>query len=175
MKIEDFRNGDVILFHTPIKWYSPMSWLSGLIRVFTKCRYNHVGVVVENWGVPFLNEALASGIINTPLKDRLDGRLIRVIRPINTIDEYLFAIKANDKLGKTPYDFSGLLWFQLIYQLTGHWLGHTGDHADKRMYCGEYVAYMYSDIFERWWQTAPSDIHKSKEFLTLFEGQFTNN
>lgn len=171
MDLSDFKTGDIILFHTKLKWHNPMSWLSALIRMFTKCRYNHVGIVVENWGVPFLNEAIETGIISIPLKDRLNGREMRIIRQITPIvPEKEFAVKANDRLGRTGYDFSGLLWFQLIYQLTGHWLGHTGEAAKSRMYCAEYVAFMYPEVFERWWQIAPVDIHNSKEFSTLFEG-----
>lgn len=170
MQLSEFKTGDIILFHTNLIWYSPMSWLSALIRFFTKCHYNHVGVVVLNWNVPFLNEAIETGVLPITLKDRLDGRKIRVIRPIKDVDERSFAMKANDKLGHTGYDFSGLLFYQLIYQLTGHWLGHTGNHADGRMYCGEYAAFCHSEIFEKWWQTAPSDIHNSKEYYTIFEG-----
>lgn len=172
MNLSELKTGDIILFHTLVKWYSPMSWLSGLIRFFTKCRYNHVGVVVLNWGVPFLNEAIETGVLPIPVKDRISGKEIRIIRAFAQIEERPLAIKANDKLGRTGYDFSGLLWFQLIYQLTGRWTGHTGDHADKRMYCGEYAAWLFPAIFPRWWQTAPSDIHNSKDFHTIFEGKY---
>ena len=172
MNLKDFKTGDIILFHTQVKWYSPISWLSWQIRFFTKCRYNHVGVVISNWHQPFLNEAIETGVISIPIKDRLSGCDIRVIRYVNPIAEIDFAIKANDKLGHTGYDFSGLLFYQLIYQLTGHWLGHTGKAAEGRMYCGEYCAYLYPTIFEYWWKTAPSDIHNSREFTTLFEGKY---
>lgn len=175
MKITDFKTGDLILFHTQLKWYSPMSWLSVAIRFFTKSYYNHIGVVVVNWGVPFLNEAIETGIITIPLTERLDGRAIRVIRPKKAIDEKSFAVKANSKLGHTGYDFSGLIIYQLIFQMTGHWLGHTdAGGADKRMYCGEYAAWNYPKYFPKWWQTAPSEEDKSKDFNTQFEGIFKN-
>jgi len=175
MEFTNFKTGDIILFHTPVKWYSPMSWLAGLIRVFTKCRYNHVGVVILNWGVPFLNEATATGVTTMPLKDRFGDSPIRILRYNNPIKEDTFAIKANDKVGHTGYDFSGLLWFQLIYQLTGHWLGHTGAAAEGKMYCGEYAAWMFPKAFPEPWKTAPSVIYNSTKFKVKFEGMYKIN
>lgn len=172
MNYSEFQTGDIILFHTPIKWYNPLTWITPIIRFLTKSYYNHVGVVVCNWGVPFLNEAIETGVITIPLKDRLSGKNIRVIRHGSggVKSERGFAIEANDKLGHTGYDFSGLLFYQLIFQLTGCWFGHTGKHAEDRMYCGEYVAYLYRYIFEKYWLTAPSVIDSSKEFSTIFKG-----
>jgi hypothetical protein len=174
MKIADFKTGDIILFHTPLVWYKPMSWLSALIRLFTKSYYNHVGVVVCNWGVPFLNEAIEIGVTPIMLSERINGSDIRVIRPKSPImDEKTFAMQANSKLGRTGYDFKGLLFYQLIYQLTGHWLGHTdAGHADRRMYCAEYGAWMYKNIFKDWWEVAPNVIDQSVAFFTVFKGIF---
>lgn len=174
MELNDFKTGDIILFHTPIKWYNPLTWVTPIIRFLTKNYYNHVGVVVSNWEVPFINEAIETGVITIPLKDRLNGKDIKVLRHESGLikSEKEFAVKANGKLGHTGYDFSGLLFYQLIFQLTGCWLGHTGKHAEDRMYCGEYVAWNYEHIFEKYWLTAPSDIDNSREFSTMFKGVY---
>lgn len=168
MKLEDFKTGDIILFHTKFVWYKPLSWLSALIRFFTKSYYNHVGVVVRNWDVPFINEAVETGVHAVPLVDRIGSHQIRVIRPIKGVDERTFAVRANSKIGHTGYDFSGLLFYQLIFQLTGHWLGHTGVHAEGVMYCGEYAGFCHAEYFHNYWKTAPSDENKSEYFFEVY-------
>lgn len=167
----EFRTGDIILFHTKVRWYKPLTWLTAAIRFFSKSYYNHAGTVVINWDVTFLNEAIETGVISIPLKDRLDGKDIKVLRrKTMRVTEKVFATKANSKLGHTGYDFSGLLWYQLIFQLTGCWLGHTGKAAEGRMYCGEYSGWTHQDLFPEYWKTAPADIDRNEGFLTIFKG-----
>ena len=141
---------------------------------FTKSYYNHVGVVVRNWDVPCLNEAVETGVNAVPLSDRLKKSDVKILRPkIVYMDERQMAVRANSKIGHTGYDFSGLLFYQLIYQLTGHWLGHTGVHAEGRMYCGEYAAWCYVALFSNYWKTTPADIERSSDFNVVFKGVIT--
>jgi len=171
----DVRTGDIVLFRTPFKLWKPASWLSALIRYFAKIKYNHVGVVVSNWNVPFVNEALGRGVIPSPFKDRVIGVQVKILRPNFYLAdgfEKAFATKANSKLGITGYDFSGLLFFQLVYQIFGVWIGTKNKkRAEKRMYCYEYVGWCYSNLFPDWWKINPAKISDIANFSSLFEGK----
>lgn len=163
------ETGDIVLFRTKPS-LNPLSWVAAGIRFFTRYRYNHVGIVVSNWDKLFINEAVEKGVLSIPLEGRLDGQEIKIIRGINSIDEKVFARKANSFLGKTGYDFSSLLLFQLWFQLTGKWVGKKGDRASRRLYCSEYAAYMYE--LKDWWTYSPDMIGEEKNFMTIFEGEY---
>jgi hypothetical protein len=150
-----------------------MSWLSALIRLFARIRYNHTGVIVNNWSIPFVNEAVGRGIISIEAKERMAGKQVKIFRRKNPIIERDFAIRANSKLGKTPYDFSGLLFYQLAFQLFHVWIGTKNkERAEKKMYCYEYIAWLHSDIFSDWWKINPKDIEKNEYLECIFEGKF---
>ena len=54
--------------------------------------------------------------------------------------------------------------------MTGYWFGHTGIHAEGRMYCGEYAAWCYVAFFPYYWKTAPSVISESTGFDIVYKG-----
>ena len=161
----DYKTGDIVLFKTKFKWYNPITYVSVAIRAITGYDYNHVGVVVSNWDKLFLNEAIEKGVISIPLEKRLKGQEILVLRDSSPIDEKKFAVEANSFLGNTGYDFSSLLVFQLIYQITNKWIGRKEENATKRMYCSEYVAYLYK--MKDWWAVAPDAIGNDKRFVKI--------
>lgn len=166
------KTGDIVMFYTPLKWYKPLTWLSALIRFFTGASYNHVGVVVRNWDQPFINEAVAKGVIAIPFEHRFSNQKVLIFRFEKPQDERDFAIKANSKIGKTPYDFVNLFVWQLWFQLSGRWIGPTGD--ESKMVCSEYVAWCYQNRFSSWQKTDPEDIERSIDEFTdssvVYEG-----
>lgn len=162
------QTGDIVLFRTPFKWYNPISYLGAAIRFFTKYPYNHVGVVVSNWGKLFINEAIEKGVISIPVENRFKGEDVLILRDPIGIDEEVFARRANSFLGNTGYDFTSLLMFQLIFQVTKTWIGRTQEKAKKRMYCSEYVAYLYG--INNWWRVSPDRINNGGTFNVVFEG-----
>ena len=111
----ELKTGDIILFRTPFKVFNPISYLSASIRFFASIKYNHAGIIIKNWDVPFVNEAVGRGVISMPYIDRKADK-IKILRPAFDINEKELAQKANSALGKTPYDFSGLLFWQLLFQ-----------------------------------------------------------
>ncbi len=148
------KTGDIVFFRTKFSWKSPMSWLSVAIRWAARIKYNHVGVVVENWGQPFINEALANGIVSQPYSTRVKGKQIMVVRPKRPIEEEAYAKEANCLLG-IPYDVKGLIWDQLIFQITGKWSGQGEHEAKDRLYCYEYAALMNKEDYPDWWKVDP--------------------
>jgi hypothetical protein len=164
------QTGDIVYFRTRARLLNPLTWIAPPIRFFAKIKYNHVGVIVENWDVPFVNEAVEKGVISINSLDRIKGKVM-IKRPLFEIDERKFAVKANSMLGKTGYDFSALLIHQLIFQTTGIWMGRKGNKAAKRMYCYEYVAWCYNKLFPEWWKISPINMINHKDFETVFEGK----
>jgi hypothetical protein len=168
MKIKDIerqlKTGDIIVSRTNFKWYSPLSYLSAAIRFFAKTKYNHAELVVFNWDRCYTNEAVGRGVISSIFGTRTVGKQIRVLRPRFNISEKYIATEANSKLGITPYDVIGLI-HQAIYLSTGVWLGKRSNDADKRMYCFEYVAWVYDMDF--WYRTTPKDIIDNRNFETI--------
>lgn len=172
-KIE-LRTGDVVLVHTPLSW-KPGTWLSWTIRQFCKTRYNHCGVIVANHGKLALNEAVESGVRPIPLKDRLEGLEIIILRQPDKcefrFEQAKFAVKSNGYWGKTPYDYWALFVIFPIYILTGKWLGRKGPSAAKKQVCSEYVANCYD--MENAYKTSPKDILDYPKFVPIFQGKFT--
>lgn len=161
------ETGDVVLFRTPLKWFSPMSWLSALIRLFTGAPYNHVGVIVENWGVAFVNEANERGLVTSPAKARLYGRDILILKPKFRPNPREFSRIANSVLGVSKYDFKSLFVYQLLFQLFGTWKGKTDASAKDRFYCSEFAAWMHRETAEsmrEWYLIDPRALYDSPDF-----------
>ena len=169
--LESLRAGDVVLFRTRFKIWSPMSWLSALIRFFTGSPFNHVGLIVINQGVPFVNEANERGLVTTRAGARLWGRE-KDIRILRRMDKTFKAPKTardfskimNSYLGVSKYDFASLFIYQLIYQVFGTWHGRTSDAAKAFLYCSEYAALAHQDCFLHWWKVSPADVFKNSWF-----------
>lgn len=143
--------------------FSPVTWLAAAIRLFTGVRYNHAGVVVENWGTLFINEALGNGIRARPLKKYLHrpSSSYLILRPKNPyFNERFFAVTANDLLG-TKYGFKDI-FYQAWYRVTGVWHGRTEAKAANAMVCTEYVAYLHG--LRQWWKYSAKELLESKEF-----------
>ena len=157
------QTSDIVFFHTG-------SWLARMIRKIAKIKYNHVGIVVHVWGVPMLYEAVGRGVICTPLDDRIKGQQIKVCRLYKESDEQRYAVEASLFLGKTPYDFVGLLWHQLILNITGIYIGRTRTAAATSFYCYEYAAYMNRNEVPEWEKVIPRFFESAAWHHTIFEG-----
>ena len=167
----DFKTGYILETYTPLG-LNPMSWLSNLIRFFCKTKYSHTGIIVMNWDMPFINEAIGKGVIASPLMDKYKGHNVRISSIEHNLEERYIAQRANSKIGITGYDFSGLLWYQLVYQLTGHWFGYTTEaRASEKFYCYEFVCWTYNTLFPQWYKLEPKQMNESPLRKTLFEGK----
>lgn len=172
MKIKEIeqiiQTGDIVVSRTNFKWTNPLSYLSAAIRFFAKTKYNHAAIVVFNWNKPFTNEAIGTGVVAHPFGNRIKGKKIKVLRVYDPENESVIAIKANSKIGTVKYDFIGLI-YQAIYLTFGKWYGKKGVASEKRMYCFEYAAWVYSDIFLKYWKVRPADVIDSKYFYEVLD------
>jgi hypothetical protein len=66
-----------------------------------------------------------------------------VMRKPKAIAEKKIATKAMSKVGLTAYDFEGLLLKQPIELLTGKWHKKPSNHEQDKMYCSEFVSWVY--------------------------------
>lgn len=168
--------GDIISMYTPFKWNKPFSWLSVMIRKISRSTWSHSAVVVDIWGRAFICEALATGIVIRPIEEWGDGAVVCVSRPKVPIDKEEFSCKAMSKVGHTGYDYSSLLWYQLLYQITGRWYGHTtaSKKTAKKLYCSEYASWLFEPYFKDWFKTTPEMIQRNdKDFDHVYKGEDT--
>jgi hypothetical protein len=136
--------------------------LSKLIRKFTKSKYNHVAIYVEVWGEPFIIDAQAKGVNAISYEQWLKKYKYRyTVYRHNLADTECFkkdiSIRAFSKIGFTGYDVLSLVWYQPRYIFTGKWKGKRNEDAIKRMYCSEYVAWVYE--LPNWWKLSPEDLY----------------
>ncbi len=169
--------GDVINMYTPFSPKKPFSWLSLLIRKISKATWSHSAVAIDIWGRTFICEALATGIVVCPIADWGEGAIVSVSRPKVPVDKKEFSSRAMAYVGHTGYDYSSLLWFQLLYQITGRWMGHTdaSSKTTSRFYCSEFVGFLYNKSFPKWYETTPQKCHENKvDFDHVYEGVDTS-
>lgn len=167
----DLRNGDIILFRSNFTWSDPMTFLSAAIRFLTRSFFNHCAVVVQYAGFLQINEALADGVVSRPLEGHLDraDSEIMVLRPRIAIDNAAFTKRATSKVG-IPYDYSALILFQLLYRLTGIWIGKKYKSAERCMVCSEYAAWCYD--LPGWWYYSVKELMISNVFdVVYYEGE----
>jgi len=157
-------------FH-PISNKETATYLAPIIRFFTKYKYTHTAFVIECWGSLFVCEAFTSGIIIRPLSEFADGMTVSVLRPSFKFDKKEVSKKALSKVSTTKYDLISLLFFQILYQITGKWYGQKKERkAEKKFYCSEYVAWLYRGVFKKWYMTTPEDIHVNQNIEEVFVG-----
>ena len=136
--------------------------LSKLIMKFTKSRFSHTAIVIECWGQLYVIDAQRNGVNPRPLKEWLKeyGYYFEISRPaldLMETDIKEISIKAFSKVGYTKYDFASLFYYQPRYILTGKWKGKPSETADGRMYCSEYVGWVYN--IQNWWKLNPQEIY----------------
>lgn len=161
MEITNFQTGDLVFFRDSFSW-NPMSWLATLIRFFAGVKYNHVGIVIGT----DIFEAIGRGIVRRPLLQRISGRKIKVNRRKSHLPDEIIKQRAFYNLGR-KYDFAGLLWFQLWFQLFKHWIGFKSpEKAARKFYCYEFVAYVHDE--KDWWKVNPKDFINSTDYIEVF-------
>jgi len=141
--------------------------LARLIRLFTRSRVNHTAIAVELLGKLYVIDSQLDGTNLRPYEEWLAKYNYDFIvdRPKEFTDEH-FA-KAMSVIGTTPYDFKSLLWYQPKYILTGKWSGHRYDEAKERLYCSEYVAWIFD--LPKWWKASPEAVKQYMRKSNKFE------
>jgi len=156
----DLRSGDVL--HC-----TSNGILGKLIQKFTKSRINHTALVIEVWGELFIIDSQKDGTNPRPLSEWLIkyNYKYKIHRPKNF--SYREKYRAVSKWGHTPYDFSSLFIWQPLYILTGKWHGRKAPGADNRMYCSEYVSWVFE--IPNWWKLSPQEAFEKMNESGKFE------
>jgi hypothetical protein len=147
--------------------YRSNKFISKAIRFFLKCPYHHVGLVIELWGELFVAESKRHGLEINRLEDSIRYSRILVLKPKFEYDSVQINKFVVPLLGKHKYDIMSLYFFQLVYLLTGKWIGKRDEHASKRLYCSEFVAYVFHNFYGRfhdWYKTNPRMIFENSNF-----------
>lgn len=135
------------------------SFLSKAIQLFCRSRINHTAFVIEIAGIIYIIDSDAHGVNPKLLEHwmKKNNYKFYVSRPDpEHFDIDQLCIKALSQSGVTNYDFGSLFWHQIKYQLTGKWSGKTDIEAEKRMYCSEFIAWVFS--LKYWYSLSPQDV-----------------
>jgi hypothetical protein len=147
--------------------YRSEKLLSKIIRFLQKCPYHHSGIVIELWGELFVAESKTHGLSVNRLHDSIRRSKIMVLKPKFEYDPIQINKFVVPILGKHKYDIMSLLFYQFIYLITGKWIGRRDEHASKRLYCSEFVAYVFHslfNVFHDWYKTNPRMIFENPNF-----------
>lgn len=149
------QTGDVLC-------YSKSHWISRMIQILTRSKYNHVGIVERINNRIYVYEAIDIGFVRRPLCQSIEKDCIEVIikRP-NFVYSKKELISELDKLLGRPYDTASI-FYQIKHQLFGGW---KGSKNTKKLYCSEAVAYVYNvltGLFKDWYKTSPDDFSENE-------------
>lgn len=138
------------------KQYRPNTWLPSLIRYFADIEFNHI--IVQDSKKNTFTEAIADGVCITD-EETLDLQdELCLYQYVNKID-YNKQVESLVKVIGNGYDFKELLWYQLVWNVTGKQFWGDKDKNDKFI-CYSLASYVFlnDDYFKV----------KPKEFLNDF-------
>jgi hypothetical protein len=163
------KTGDIFFVDKNNKWGDIVGWFQGN-------RWHHVGIVIKLFSKVWVFEALAQGMVFTPLSKyekniEEKGWSILVTRLKNDEFENVKRRYVSNlclHLTSVSYEFINLIGYQAIryawLKLTGKniWVGRKQAKSNKTMICSELVGYIYFKclgMFKNdWWKLSPSDI-----------------
>ncbi len=132
----------IILEYTKFRPTEIKTYLSASIRYFDKTYYNHIGIIITIYEIDYVFEAWKR-VILTPL-DKWIAQTEKHGNEYKILDiegnENYAREKALSMCGCTEYNYIGTMFYQLIYQETGKWIGSTGEEANKKVQCAQFVA-----------------------------------
>lgn len=117
----------------PFKIFDLNSYLSLIIRIVTRFKYNHCAIKYTENGIVYIVESRSSGIFKSTYKNWLKHRPDKI-----WIEDKIIRINVeeiNIRLGN-KYDIPSL-FYQLFYQLFDIWIG---DKSDTQENCAEFLA-----------------------------------
>lgn len=164
METVKVQTGDIILFNRK-------RFLSKIIRWISKCPVSHSEILINIWDYPITLGATGAGVRGTDYSKIKKEKNIIILRYKKYIDgityeqEKELATRACSKLG-SKYDFGGLVYYQLVYQIFGRWIGRTRTEAEQSMYCTEYNAWCHQ--LDNWWTYSPEDFLNNKDFIIIY-------
>lgn len=160
-------SGKVIIVRHHFRLFDTSSWLSLIIRLATKSKWNHCAITIDIEGVEYVAEARASGVYvstwgnwlkHRPHKDYIIGRVkYRFSTPIDMEE------RIASRFG-TPYDNIGLIFWHPFRLIFGKWGG--GRSKDGKVVCSEYIGLCWIEFFpDNWMELTTQDIIDSGKFI----------
>lgn len=152
----DYKTGDILFSNWQPRLFKPRTWISAMIRLFTKSYWSHTAVIRLDHGKVFVFESTIGGGKLTPIELWLRGKNVLVYRPNESIHE-LYLI---EYIGKVRYDYINTLIQQPFYQITGKWIGRKKE-GDIFYNCSELISWVYnvSDSYKR----TPAWLYRHRE------------
>lgn len=127
------------------------------IMTFTKSNFSHSAFYLEIYGKGYIIDAQSKGVNLISFekwKEKWKYKYI-VTRPNFPISEKFISVRAMSRAGNTAYDFESLLLRKPIDLITGKW--HTRYNEDEKMYCSEYIAWIYNA--KESYRMSPKDLY----------------
>lgn len=133
--LSQIKHGDVLLVSTKIKWNKPTSWVVGLIRFFTKSKWNHAELIIEKEGKFYAYESLSGGVVVSDIEKETKGD-IKILRAKFEFDANKLITIADNYIEKSKYDYWNLFIWQPLFRITGIWFGTD---TPNKVLCSEFV------------------------------------
>lgn len=169
------QTGDIALVQVNnfSTWYRAL--LGKLIQWFDRTYYHHAVLYCD--GV--FHEA-DTRVVERPLSHYNGDRLyiLELIDPLTDSESSYYVAIADHQLDK-KYDYWGTLFFQLIYRLTGIWIGKKGKGAERKPFCSEHVLtpiYHVRGYFQDKYKWSPGDVCRkgAAYYRVKWEGIFND-
>lgn len=168
--------GTVILFRPKFTW-NPITWLSFLICLGTRCKYSHAAIIGNHRDSQWIFEAVKTGVERNDINKRIKNHSIAILEPNFNFNKYNISSKAigewawDKETRCSEYDFLAVFAIQPIFILTGKWIGRKSPGPNRKFYCSEFVAWLFE--LPQWWDWSPNSFYKSEMFNVIFEGKWT--
>ena len=173
--LDNIKNNDVFIVRSKIRLGIQSLFLAPLIRLFTKSKYNHAGLIsLVFMEKPIVIEADEKGFrpscyLEDWLKKQDNFIIYRNIYGNQKNVEIRWERECFDRLCEIlykPYDFANTLFYQVIHLLSKKtkWVGEKNA---KRVNCSEAVAYVHG--LKNYYKFLPSDFEKHQSFKVVFK------
>lgn len=169
-------DGDIALTYVPFDWKKPLTVVSHLIRKITGFRWHHTFHIntIGSGSIPMVNEIDQSKVKLYPLANSNPRRQVKVFRINRDSSEDFDINRSLSRIGKTRYDFRGLVFHHIALRYLGIWIGpKTEGKAYERFVCSEYTAWIEKLPYA--YRLTPKDIHDwcTENGTVIFEGKVT--
>lgn len=135
------------------------TFLSWLIQKLTKSQFSHSALYINIGGESFVVDAQKDGVnlrrFDLWMKKYKYSFIVSRPNEMTSQRKAIILNRIFKKIGVTNYDFVGLLYKSPWKLITGKW--KVGKNEDNRMYCSEFVAYVYD--FPFYYKLSPEDLY----------------
>lgn len=138
-----------------------------------KIEYAHCGRIVVLEGLPFICEAIESGVemmlFSEWLKKDSNFKGVLITRRKEPRSESLYKSIGLQFVGNTPYDYAGTFIFSALKIFFNKWFGPKGKLSAKSQFCTEYCARWDEDIFPESFDKSTRDLYFSNYYGVIYK------